>query len=83
MRGFSLTEPVTIFWYSGLEGMKTRPESRYFEHAQDAVIWAFETLSTDQRWSGSLRLENDHDRVRLSDTESVYQTLKSKPETLG
>ncbi|MDH7799779.1 hypothetical protein QBC99_005889 [Beijerinckia sp. GAS462] len=77
MQSFSLTEPATIFWRDNLEEMKIRPESRYFPQVQDAIIWAFETLSTDQRWSAKLRLEKDQRELPLTETEEIYKSFKS------
>jgi|CXWL01.1.fsa_nt_gi hypothetical protein len=77
MREHSLTEAVTLFWRKDMEELKFRPEDRYFEHAQDAIVWAFEALSKDQRWSAYLLYQKDHEKVRISDLEATYRSIKS------
>lgn len=78
MRELSLTEPVTLFWRKDIEELKFHPESRYFAQASEAIVWAFETLSSNQRWSALLRFEKDHEEARLTELESTYQSLRAK-----
>jgi hypothetical protein len=77
MREFSLTEPATLFWRKDMEELKFHPEDRYFEHAGDTIVWAFETLSKDQRRLAYLRFEKDHEKVQIPEVEATYRSLKS------
>ena len=75
MKTFSPTESVTLFWRGDMEKLTYRPESRHFAQANDAIIWAFENLKSDQRWSAYLRIERDHSQIRLQELESAYKSL--------
>lgn len=78
MRELSMTEPVTLFWRDDLERMQIRPESRYFEKAEDAIRWAFETLTGDQRWSAYLRCESDHLQIQREQLEEHYRRISTR-----
>lgn len=78
MREFSLTEPVTVFWRNDLERLQYRPESHYFERAEDAIRWMFEVLTGDQRWSAYMRLESEHEQVPASSLEEQYRRITSR-----
>lgn len=78
MREFSPTELVTVFWRDDLERLQYRPESRYFEKAADAILWIFEVLTGDQRWSAYMRFESDHEQAPASSLEEHYRGMTSK-----
>lgn len=76
MRKFSLEEPATLFWRD-MEKLEYRPDYRYFSRLQEAIVWAFEDLSADHRWSAYVRLESDHAQIGIPDLEQIYQSIKS------
>ena len=52
-----------------------RPEPRYFERLEDAVRYAIETLSNDEKRSAYIRLEKDHRTLRLAEIEALFKAL--------
>lgn len=62
-------EPVMVFYYSDLESMSIRPDSRPFKRLDEALRWLKSGATMEQRAYARIRFESDHteigpDRVR-------------------
>ena len=70
-----LSQPATLFLGLDTELRSIRPEPKYFERLEDAVRYAIETLSSDERHGAYIRLAKDHRTLRRAEIEALYKTL--------
>ena len=70
-----LSRPATLFLGLDTELRSIRPEPKYFERLEDAVRYAIETPSSDERHGAYIRLAKDHRTLRRAEIEALYKTL--------
>jgi len=70
-----LSEPATLLLGLDMELRSIGPEPKYFARLEDAVRYAIETLSNDEKRSAYIRLEKDHRTLRLAEIESLVKAL--------
>ena len=70
-----LSEPATLLLGLDMELRSIRPEPKYFARLEDAVRYAIESLSNDEKRGAYIRLEKDHRTLRLAEIEALFKAL--------
>jgi hypothetical protein len=74
---YEMSQPATLLYGPDTESWSIKPDAIHFATLDEAIRYAAERLSTDQRSTARIRLDRDHRIIPGSELKGLSDSLKS------
>ncbi len=75
MADYVMSQAATLFFGPDTEKWSIRPDSHFFDRLDNAVRFAFEKLTPDQKNGARIQLEANHQILPWPEIEALFKKL--------